>query len=95
MEQESTSIIPAERIIHSILQIRGRKVILDSDLAALYDVETRVLNQAVKRNIERFPVDFMFRLNKHEFDNLKSQSVTSNLDPLGRLQAGRPDIENF
>ncbi|HEY1950392.1 MAG TPA: ORF6N domain-containing protein [Bryobacteraceae bacterium] len=62
-----------------ILFIRGQKVLLDSDLAALYEVETKVLNQAVKRNVFRFPEDFMFRLNKEEaaFLALRSQSVTS------------------
>ena len=60
-----------------IYEIRGYKVMLDSDLAALYEVETKVLNQAVKRNIERFPEDFMFQLNKEEFTVLRSQIVTS------------------
>ena len=58
--------------------IRGQQVMIDKDLAQLYGVETRVLNQAVKRNIERFPDDFMFQLNKEEFENWKSQSVISN-----------------
>ena len=58
--------------------IRGQHVILDRDLAVLYRVETRVLNQAVKRNIERFPEDFMFQLTKEEFENWKSQFATSN-----------------
>ena len=58
--------------------IRGQQVMLDSDLAELYGVETKVLNQAVKRNIERFPEDFMFQLSRHEFNNLKSQIVTSS-----------------
>jgi hypothetical protein len=61
-----------------IYLIRGHKVMLDSDLARLYGVETRVLNQAVKRNIERFPEDFMLQLNKEEEENLKSQFVTSS-----------------
>lgn len=60
-----------------IFEIRGQRVMLDSDLAAMYGVETRVLNQAVKRNIERFPEDFMFQLTKGEFEILKSQIVTS------------------
>ncbi|MCD7779827.1 MAG: ORF6N domain-containing protein [Candidatus Gastranaerophilales bacterium] len=60
-----------------IYVIRGQKVMLDSDLAMLYQVETKVLNQAVKRNIERFPNDFMFQLSKEEFENLRSQFVTS------------------
>lgn len=61
-----------------IFTIRGEQVMLDRDLALLYGVETKVLNQAVKRNIERFPKEFMYPLNNHEFANLKSQFVTSN-----------------
>ena len=61
-----------------IFTIRGIKVMLDFDLAQLYEVETRVLNQVVKRNITRFPEDFMFQLNKTELENLKSQIVTSS-----------------
>lgn len=61
-----------------IYLIRGQKVMLDSDLARLYGVEAKVLNQAVKRNIERFPADFMFQLSKEEEENLKSQFVTSS-----------------
>ena len=58
-----------------IHDIRDQKVILDFDLAALYEVETRVLNQSVKRNIKRFPVDFMFRLTQEEWENMSSQIV--------------------
>ena len=61
-----------------IYEIRGKKVMLDFDLARLYQVETKVLNQAVKRNIRRFPDDFMFQLDYKEFTNLKSQIVTSS-----------------
>ena len=61
-----------------IYEIRGQKVMLDSDLAKLYQVETKVLNQAVRRNIKRFPEDFMFQLENKEFANLKSQIVTSS-----------------
>ena len=74
--------IPVERIERAILFLRGHKVMLDSDLAALYGVETRVLVQAVKRNPERFPKDFMFQLNNQDIAALKSQSVISN--PPGR-----------
>ena len=74
----ASTIIPAERIQRCIYVIRGRKVLLDEDLATLYGVQTRVLNQAVSRNAERFPEDFMFRLNAAEFANLKSQNVTSS-----------------
>jgi hypothetical protein len=61
-----------------ILVIRGQRVLLDSDLAQLYEVETRVFNQAIKRNTNRFPVDFMFQLSTEEFENLISQTVTSS-----------------
>lgn len=72
------SLVPVERIEQLILQIRGRAVMLDADLAELYSVETKVLNQAVKRNVERFPGDFMFQLTENEFELLMSQSVTSS-----------------
>ncbi len=65
-------------IQNKIYEIRGQRVMLDFDLAALYQVTTSALNQAVKRNIKRFPDDFMFQLSKGEFDNLKSQIVTSS-----------------
>jgi hypothetical protein len=68
-------LLPIENLIHVI---RGQQVMLDSDLARLYGVETRVLNQAVKRNIERFPEDFMFQLTKEESQNLISQNATSS-----------------
>jgi hypothetical protein len=70
--------IPVERVEQRIFVIRGQKVILDSDLAGLYGVETRVLNQAVKRNIGRFPTDFTFQVSSGEFENLKSQFVISS-----------------
>jgi hypothetical protein len=66
-----------EIIKSKIFEIRDQKVTLDFDLSELYEIETRVLNQAVKRNINRFPQDFMFQLNKFEFANLKSQFVIS------------------
>ena len=75
--EAASIIIPEERIQSCIYLIRGQKVLLDEDLAALYGVQTRVLNQAVSRNIERFPDDFSFRMTVGEFDNLKSQIVTS------------------
>jgi len=71
-------IIPDETIIRKIYVLRGQKVMLDKDLAALYKVETKVLNQSVKRNADRFPPDFMFQLNNKEFESLRSQFVTSN-----------------
>ena len=74
----SQSLIPVERIERAILLIRGQKVMLDSDLADLYGVETKVLVQAVKRNLVRFPEDFMFQLSQEEFAILRSQIVTSS-----------------
>lgn len=71
------NIIPSERIIKRIFWLRGEKVMLDSDLAELYEVLTGNLNKAVKRNIERFPADFMFQLNKEEFNSLIFQSGIS------------------
>jgi len=69
--------IPSERIISRIFLIRGRKVMIDQDLAELYVVETKALNLAVKRNLARFPSDFMFQLSEKEFKNLRSQIETS------------------
>jgi len=76
--------IPRERIERHILLIRGEKVMLDADLADLYGVATKVLIQAVKRNLERFPDDFMFQLDRQEFDHLRSQIVTSSSGRGGR-----------
>lgn len=73
-----SDLIRSQNIISQIYYIRGVKVMLDFHLAALYDVETRVLNQAVQRNIERFPEDFMFQLSDNEIKNLTSQIVTSS-----------------
>jgi hypothetical protein len=70
--------IDTEVVVRNILVIRGHKVMIDSELAALYQVQTKALNQAVQRNIERFPADFMFQLNATEFANWRSQIVTSN-----------------
>ncbi len=70
-------VIPDETVLGKILIIRGQKVMLDFDLADLYGVETKALKQAVRRNIKRFPVDFMFELTKKEFEILRSQIVTS------------------
>src|SRR3989344_6566798 len=77
-------IIHAHIIERRILFIRGEKVLLDSDLADLYGVETRSLVQAVKRNLERFPKDFMFQLSAKEYANLRSQIVISSLSYGGR-----------
>lgn len=74
----SNSLIPAERIERAILVIRGQKVLLDKDLAQLYDVTTGRLNEQVRRNIRRFPADFMFQLSQEEFEDWKSQIAISN-----------------
>jgi hypothetical protein len=73
---DKNELFPMERILRSIHVIRGQKVMLDSDLAALYGVEVKTLNQAVRRNIARFPEDFMFQLEAAEADSLRSQIVT-------------------
>jgi len=76
-------IIPDEIVINQIYYIRGQKVMLDRDLAKLYQVETKVLKQSVKRNISRFPEDFMFEMGKEEFQIWRSQFVTSKSDQQG------------
>lgn len=75
--------IPIERISEKIFLLRGKKVMLDRDLAGLYGVETRTLKQAVRRNDKRFPEDFMFVLTKEELNHWKSQSVISKSDKMG------------
>jgi len=70
------TVVPLERIERSILSIRGEKVMLDSDLAELYGVETKRLNEQVRRNLNRFPPDFMFQLTPQEWDSLRSQFAT-------------------
>ncbi|MBU4319551.1 MAG: ORF6N domain-containing protein [Nitrospinae bacterium] len=81
--------IQQEVIEGKIYMICGHKVMLSTDLAELYEVEPRVLVQAVKRNIDRFPSDFMFQLNEVEFENLKSQIVTSSW---GGLRRANPQL---
>ena len=80
---ESLIRVPVERIEKAIYLIRGEKVMLDRDLAALYGVTTSALKQAVRRNSERFPHDSMFVLNQSEFDDWRSQIVISNADRKG------------
>jgi len=77
------SLVPVEGIERAILMLRGQKVMLDKDLAELYGVDVRTLNQAVKRNIGRFPNDFMFQLSNSECENLRSQIVISSLNGYG------------
>ena len=79
----SAALVPSEVIENKIYLIRGRKVMIDRDLAFLYEVQTRVLNQSVRRNKERFPDDFMFQLTNEEAKNWKSQIVISNKERMG------------
>ena len=81
------ALVPAEAIVQHIIFLRGCKVLLDADLAVLYGVPTKVLLQAVKRNLERFPADFMFQLSAAEFAAMRSQIVTSNTGSGGRRYA--------
>ena len=78
MVDRRKDLVPEKNILKIIIVIRGQKVILDSDLAILYDVETKRLNEQVRRNKHKFPNDFMFQLTKGEFNNLKSQIATSS-----------------
>jgi hypothetical protein len=77
------SLLPDELIINKIILLRDQKVLVDRDLAELYGVDTRTLNQAVKRNLKRFPEDFMFQMTKEEFEIWRSQIVISNNDKMG------------
>jgi len=93
-----TELVPIESIIRKITFIRGEKVLLDRDIAELYGVEVRVLKQAVRRNITRFPTDFMFELTKEEHHALRSQYVIlkrgqhSKYPPMAIYRAGRSDV---
>jgi ORF6N domain len=77
--------IQAGDIVSRIFYIRGKKMMLDSDLASVYGVETKVLNQAVKRNLKRFPEDFFFQLTNEEWNSLRSQIVTFEVLPYDQL----------
>ena len=77
-KKELQLLVAEQKILNRIYVVRGMKVMLDEDLAEMYRVETRRLNEQVKRNIKRFPKDFMFTLTQKEFDNLKSQNATSS-----------------
>jgi len=87
MSNDKRLTIPDEVVMNKIYLIRNQKVMLDDDLAELYQVETRRLNEQVKRNVERFPEDFMFQLNEKEWENLKSQNATSSLSS-GKINWG-------
>ena len=76
-------VISEENVINKIYLIRGQKVMIDRDLAEMYGVETRALNQAIKRNEKRFPIDFMFQLTQTELEDWKSQFVISNKERMG------------
>lgn len=80
---KSLQVIPDEVVMNKIYLIRDQKVMIDRDLAELYGVETRVLNQAVRRNINRFPEDFMFQMTDKEMEDWKSQIVISNREKMG------------
>jgi hypothetical protein len=84
MSKKTGDLLPERQILKTIILVRGEKVLLDSDLAELYGVETRRLNEQVRRNIDKFPDDFMFQLTKDEFENLKSQFATSSSNWGGR-----------
>ncbi|HRN57282.1 MAG TPA: ORF6N domain-containing protein [Agriterribacter sp.] len=77
-KKELQLLVAEQKVLNKIYAIRGQKVMLDVDLAAMYRVETKRLNEQVKRNINRFPKDFMFTLTKKEYENLKSQNATSS-----------------
>jgi hypothetical protein len=83
MQKAGLTILPDEVVMSKIYMIRGQKVMLDRDLAELYGVETKRLKEQVKRNIERFPEDFMFELTDAEFNNWRSQIATSKSDRMG------------
>ena len=78
MGKKTESLMPVERITSKIFLLRGEKILIDRDLAELYGVEVKQLNRAVRRNLERFPVDFMLKLNKEETENLRCQIGTSS-----------------
>ena len=83
MKKSEIALLPQETIESKIFFLRGRREMLDRDLAILYGVETRALNQAARRNVRRFPEDFMFQLTKEEMESWKSQIVISNREKMG------------
>lgn len=82
-KQQTQPILPDDVVMDKIYLVRGQKIMIDRDLAELYGVETRALKQAVRRNIARFPEDFMFEMDKTELENWRSQNVTSKEDRQG------------
>jgi hypothetical protein len=83
MTKNNLPTLPDEIIVNKIYLIREQKVMIDRDLAELYGVETKRLKEAIKRNIERFPEDFMFEMSKEEFENWRTQFATSKSDTMG------------
>ena len=92
-EAPGVELVPVERIVRAVHVVRGERVLLDEDLAELYGVETKVLNKAVGRNLDRFPPDFAFRLTLEEWDALRFQSGTSNEGRGGRRYLPRAFTE--
>jgi len=90
MDEPYQKMIAIQSIQSKIYEIRGERVMLDMDLAVLYDVETKVLNQAVKRNIKRFPDDFMFRLTTNEWQRMRSQIVTASHPTINGILTQHP-----
>ena len=90
----SPAVLKSENIARLVFFIRGEKVILDRDLASLYGVTTKALNQAVKRNAARFPADFMFQLTKSDYEALRSQSVTVPNGPQSPAKAGAGSLRS-
>ncbi len=90
----SSQIVAVDALSGRIHLVRGQRVMLDADLAELYGVATKVFNQAIKRNLERFPADFIFQLTKEEEDSLRSQIVTSNADGSLRSQIVTLDADD-
>lgn len=88
MELSAIQSVPVDQITRRIHRIRGQKIMIDADLADLYQVPTKRLNEAVKRNCDRFPADFMFQLSKDELKNWKSQFATSN--PSAKMGLRKP-----
>ena len=88
-KNQNTALVPLDHIAQSIVILRGHRVLLDSDLAALYGVTTKRFNEQVKRNVARFPVDFMFQLTAEELAGLRSQFATPKPSRGGRRYAPR------
>ncbi len=82
--EQMTEVMSVENLRNKVYVIRGQQVMLDCDLAEIYGYEVKALNQQVKRNITRFPEDFMFQLTETELDDLRSQIVTANINPKNR-----------